>query len=214
MAPQIALRDCSEAVGWRLVYLWFWWLGMYAIKHIFFRMLLPVTRRRRHQEGIYCFSDMKKCKNCTYKISPWEHLTLWRPVLPVSWEHGVPHFLLSTLSTSQGRLKVSRARRASFLLSTLNTSQGRGLTAAHNLILVEADGVHQGKYQFVIDNTKHFIPSSRVQKSTTHSPSKSCGHFRSKVWKIISSKGIFFLSSLFSLRCCLFHQFLMSSLME
>lgn len=145
---------------------------MHAIKHTFSAECCcqspgeDVTRKE-----FTAFLDMKKCKNCTHKISPWEHLTLWRPVRPVSWEHSVPHFCSPPWAPLRGGWRSAGARRASFLLSTLNTSQGRS-TAAHNLILVEADGVHQGKYQFVIDNAQHFIPSSRVQ-SLPHTPPAS-----------------------------------------
>lgn len=116
---------------------------MHAIKHIFSAECCcqspgeDVTRKE-----FTAFLDMKKCKNCTHKISPWEYLTLWRPVLPVSREHGVPHFCSPPWAPLRGGWRSAGARRASFLLSTLNTSQGRS-TVAHNLILVEADGVHQ-----------------------------------------------------------------------
>ena len=37
------------------------------------------------------FLDMKKCKDWDHEISSWKHLTMLRPVSPVSLERRVPH---------------------------------------------------------------------------------------------------------------------------
>ena len=66
---------------------------------------------------------MRRYKNWAHKISSWEYLTIWRPVLP-----GFPW-----------------AQSASFLLSTLNFFRWcwrSAAAAACDLILVEGDGKH------------------------------------------------------------------------
>ena len=66
---------------------------MHTTKHIFSAECCcqssgeDVTRKE-----FTAFLDMKKCKNCTHKISPREYLTRWRPVPLVFREHRVPHF--------------------------------------------------------------------------------------------------------------------------
>ena len=67
------------------------------------------------------FLDMRRHKNWAHKISSWMCLTLWRPVQPVLPRAQRASFLLSTLNSFQGALKVSSCR-------------------AHDLILVEVVG--------------------------------------------------------------------------
>ena len=70
--------------------------------------------------------DMGRYKNWAHKISSWEYLTIWRPVLPV----------------------FPPAQGASLMLSTLNSFRGCWRSAAalaHDLILVEVDGEHPGQ---------------------------------------------------------------------
>ena len=118
---QLALRSCSQGVGGRSGCMWFWWRGY-----------MPSSQAQIFTEGcclsreadvtIYDFSaflDTRRNRNWGHKILSWKYLTIWRPVLPV--------FL--------------RAQRASFLLSTLSSFQGvLKVTSCSSLILAEVDG--------------------------------------------------------------------------
>lgn len=123
--------DSSEELlwsgGWRSLYLWFWWLRkMHAIKHIFSaECCCQSPGRNVTRKEFTAFLNMKKCKNCTHKISPWEHLTPAGHFCQFLGSTGVPHFC-STLSTSPGRLKVSRSTACLISLSTLNFLSGGG----------------------------------------------------------------------------------------
>ena len=50
---------------------------------------------------------MRRCKNWAHKIFSWKYLTIWRPVLPVFPRAQSASFLISTLNSFQGVLKVS-----------------------------------------------------------------------------------------------------------
>ena len=65
---------------------------------------------------------MRRCKNWAHKTGSWNHLTIWRPVLPIFPEH---RCLIPALHREllQRVLKVSSC-------------------SAHDLILVEVDGKH------------------------------------------------------------------------
>ena len=82
------------------------------------------------------FLRIRRYKNGAHKISSWKYLAIWRPVLPVSpWAQSAS-FLLSSLNSLQGLLKVSSCSS-----TWLNP--------------MEIDG----KCQFVVDTTSnHIIP--------------------------------------------------------
>ena len=50
---------------------------------------------------------MRRYKNWAHKIGSWKYLTIWRPVLPIFPRALSASFLLSTLNSFQGVLKVS-----------------------------------------------------------------------------------------------------------
>ena len=114
-----------------MVYTWFWWRGSTCNQaHIFCRRFLLVSWSFcLSQETVVTMKDfsalldMRRYKNWAHKISSWEHLTIWGPVLPVFPEHRVPYFC-SPPWTSSGACWRSVA------------------AAAHDLILVEIDGKH------------------------------------------------------------------------
>ena len=54
------------------------------------------------------FLDMRRYRHWAHKISFWKYLTIWRPVLPVFHWAQSTSFLLSTLNSFQGVLKISR----------------------------------------------------------------------------------------------------------
>ena len=66
------------------------------------------------------FLDIRRCKNWAHWINSWKYLTIWRPVLPVFPRAQGASFLLSTLNSLQGALKVS-----SFSITWFNSCRGR-----------------------------------------------------------------------------------------
>ena len=77
---------------------------------IFCRRFLLVTRSSHHHERFKDFSaflDMKRYKNLAHKIGSWKCLTICRPVLPDFPRAQSTSFLLSTLNSLQGILKIS-----------------------------------------------------------------------------------------------------------
>ena len=112
-APQIAVRNCSKEAGGKGQYICeFWWRENTCNQaHIFqFSASLMntslITRNSVTMKDFSTFLDMKRCKNWAHKISSWEYLTVWRPVLPIFPEHRVPHFC-SPPWTPLGVLKIS-----------------------------------------------------------------------------------------------------------
>ena len=120
--------------------------------------LLLVWRADVTAKDFSVFLDMRRCKNGAHKIFSWEHLTIWRSLLPI----------------------FPRSQSDSFLISRLNSFQGcwrSAVVAACDLIFVEADG----KCQFVA-GTQHRFPKGAEQSphwggASTHYLSK-CIHFR------------------------------------
>ena len=110
--------------------MWLWWRGSTCNQARIFQKVsvslmktLLVPRHSVTMKDFSAFLDRRRDKNWAHKINSWEHLTIWRPVLPV------PHWTQS----------------ASFLLSSLNSFRGcwrSAAAAAHDLILVEVDGKH------------------------------------------------------------------------
>ena len=107
------------------VYIWFIYMilvkgEVHAIKHIFWGgtwnqahilqnaaiSLLKFGGADISMNDFSVFLDMKRCKNWAYKIFSWKYLTIWRPILPISPEHRVPHFW-STPWALSGVLRVS-----------------------------------------------------------------------------------------------------------
>ena len=95
---------------------------------------------------------MGKCKNWAHKIS-WKYLTIWRPVLPVSPRAQGASFLIYTLNSFQGVLKVSSC------------------AAAQDLILVEAEV--DDRWQCVISKRKRCLMLALDSASVCH-PHKVC----------------------------------------
>ena len=56
---------------------------VHAIKHFFFFFLQVSASQEEQMSPWSAFLDMRRYKNWAHKISSWEYLTLWRPVLPV-----------------------------------------------------------------------------------------------------------------------------------
>ena len=123
-APRVALRDCPEAVGGRSVCLWFWQPGNACSKaRIFAECCCWSPAEDVTRKEFSAFIDMKRCKHCSHKISPWEYL---KPP-----EDLFCQFLEST----------------ECLIAALHPECFRGswrsaAAVSHDFILVEGDGQH------------------------------------------------------------------------
>ena len=108
-ASQIVLRNCSKEVEEeRSIYIWFWWRGIRAIRHTFWQKVAA-----SHEEQmsllvvLVLFWIWEDTRNWAHKIFSWKYLTIWRPVVPVFPRAQSASFLISTLNSFQGMLRVS-----------------------------------------------------------------------------------------------------------
>ena len=114
-AFQIALRNCSKEVavgGKTSIYMWFWWRGNTCNQaHIFAEVLIRVTASQEEQtspwRNLVLFWIGEDARIGLIKSAPENILTIWRPVLPVFLRAPGASFLISTLNSFQGVLKVS-----------------------------------------------------------------------------------------------------------
>ena len=123
-APQVALRDCPEAVGGRSVSVWFWPLGNARSKaRVFVECCCWSPAEDVTRKEFSAFLDMKRCKHCTHKISPWECL---KPS-----EDLFCQFLEST-----------ECLIAALHPECFRSSWRSAAAVPHDFILVEGDGQH------------------------------------------------------------------------
>ena len=101
--------------------------GMYFLVESFFQSCEASVSHEKHNDidtmkDFRAFLDMTRYKNWAHKMSSWEYPMIWRPVLPVFPGAQRDLFLLSTLSSFQGVLKVSSSS------TRFNASRGRWQT--------------------------------------------------------------------------------------
>ena len=91
MSPALAGGFFTEG-GWRRVSRHVIWVkGVYMQSSAYFcRRFLLDTRKRLHHEGFWYFSSSEEMQELGSENLLWK-ISIWRPVLPFSPEHRVPH---------------------------------------------------------------------------------------------------------------------------
>ena len=127
------------------------------------------------------FLGMRRYKNWAHQISSWKYLTIWRPVLPVFPRAQSAPFLLSTLNSFQGVLKISSCSSAWF-----NPRRGRWQVpmASANLLLTTS----VSHFQVQTDSTLPlYLPNHRARElMPVRSPLANNGlELMWKLWDIL-----------------------------
>ena len=138
---QISLRYSKEAAGQGQDICDFWWRGRLCNQaHIFSRNFLLVSwsfcssrETVVTMQNVRAFLDRRQYKKWAHKISSWEYLTSWRPVLPVVPRAQMPCFCFPLCPPFRGCCRSAAPR-------------------AHDLILAEVDG----KLTSLIMENHHF----------------------------------------------------------
>ena len=111
------------------------------------------------------FPDMRRYKNWVHIISSWKHLTIWRPVLLIFPEHGVPHSWFPPWTPFRECFRSAAA-------------------AVHDLTLVEVGD----KCQFVVGRENKGRDNDRQEKPTSYRVESWWNWKKSNYWLHQSEK--------------------------